>query len=257
MANRVSMKQKRREAPEWIFSWKRRGEPVLPKLVAVGVSAAVLGGLLGFVRIQSTTPNPWGMKKASIIHVLDTPEGRALALEAREKGPLPVRFTTSDWPDLVSFENEQLARLAAKVEPYRPRLRDWESEPAGVPALAQPGAMVLPPLPDVEVQTPPQPPGAAQPVIWPLSGLALEEVPAELPRYEGAVDAAMQADSVRFLIQLDRDGQLLECIALSGGDTPAATASLTNWLRGIRFARKSGEGPVWAALRIRFVNQPR
>lgn len=251
------MKQKRREAPEWIFSWKRRGEPVLPKFIAVGFSAAMLGGLLWFVRIQTTMPNPWGLEKASVIHVLDTPEGRALALEAREKGPSPVRFSTSDWPSLVVFENEQLARLSAKVEPYRPRLREWQPEPAAMPALSQPGAMVLPPLPAVEVTPPPTFPRPPQPMIWPLSGLSPEEVPGDLPAYEGVVDAAMQADSVRFLIQLDGDGQVLECIALSGGDTPEATASLTDWVRGIRFPRKSGVASVWAALRIRFINQPR
>lgn len=251
------MKQKRREAPEWIFSWKRRGEPVLPKLVAVVFSSAILGGLLGFVRIQSTTPNPWGLEKASVIHVLDTPEGRALALEARENGPSPVRFSASDWPSLAAFENEQLSLLASKSEPYRPRLRKWEPEPLTVPRLSQPGAMVLPPLPAIEIQSRPPPSGPPQPVIWPLSGLTREEIPADLPKYEGVVDAAMQADSLRFLIQLDAEGQVRECIALSGADTPEATASLTDWVLGIRFLRKSGEGPVWAALRIRFLNQPR
>ncbi len=256
MADRVSMKQKRREAPEWIFSWKRRGEPILPKLIAVGFSAAMLGGLLGFVRIQTTTPNPWGLEKASVIHVLDTPEGRALALEAREKGPSPVRFSTSDWSTLVAFENDQLARLSAKVEEYRPQLREWQPESPPVPALSRPGTMVLPPLPAIEVKSPPLPPGPPQPVIWPLSGLSPDEVPAVLPAYEGVVDAAMQADSVRFLIQLDGGGHVLESIALSGGDTPEGTASLADWVRGIRFLRTTGEGPTWAALRIRFINQP-
>jgi hypothetical protein len=256
MADRVSMKQKRREAPEWIFSWKRRGEPVFPKLVAVGFAVAMFGGLLGFVRIQTTTPNPWGLEKASVIHVPDTPEGRALALEARENGPSPVRFSTTDWPALLVFENEQLARLSAKMEPYEPRLRGWEPEPATVPPLSQAGAMVLPPLPAAEVRPLLPPAGPPQPVIWPLSGITAQEVPGELPKYEGVMDAAMQADSLRFLIQLDGSGKVLECIALSGGDTPEGTASLAEWVRGIRFLRESPEGPVWAALRIRFLNQP-
>lgn len=257
MANRVSMKQKRQEAPEWIFSWRSRGEPIFPKLVALGFAIVVFGGLLGFVRIRTTTPDPWGLEKASVIHVLDTPEGRALALEAREKGPSPVRFSTADWPALVAFEKEQLALLAAQVEPYRPRLREWKPQPVTVPALSQPGEMVLPPLPTAEAIAPLTPPGAPQPVIWPLSGLAQTEIPAELPVYKGVVDAAMQADSVRFLIQLDGQGNVLECVALSGGATPEATASLTDWVRGIRFLREPAKGPVWAALRIRFLNQAR
>jgi hypothetical protein len=257
MADRISMKQKRREAPEWIFSWRSRGEPILPKLLALGFAITLFAILISFVRIRTATPDPWGLEKASVIHVLDTPEGRALALEAREKGPSPVRFSTSDWPVLVAFEKEQLAQLAAKVEPYRPRLRNWEPPPAAVPDLSQPGAMVLPPLPTAETLPPPPPPGLPQPMIWPLAGLASEEIPAVLPAYQGLVDAAMQADSVRILIQLDGQGQVLECVALSGGDTPAATASLTEWVRGIRFLRESTNGPAWAALRVRFLNQTR
>lgn len=249
------MKQKRREAPEWIFRWKRRGEPVFPKLVAVGFSAALFGGLVGFVRIQATTPNPWGLEKASVIQVLPTPEGKALALEAREKGPSPARFSSADWPALVAFENEQLDLMSAKLEPYRPKLRAWQDPPAQTPALTQPGAMVLPPLPEPEPLVPPPPAGALRPVIWPLSGLTAAEVPAELPAFEGAVDASMQADSLRFMVHVDADGAVLECIALSGGDTPESTAALTAWVRGIRFLRAPGAPPAWCALRIRFLNQ--
>lgn len=249
------MKQKRREAPEWIFPWRRRGEPVLPKLAAVGFAVAVFGGLLGLVRIQTTAPNPWGLEKASVVHVPNTSQGRALALEAREQGPSPVRFSTADWPALARFENEQLARLAMVAEPYQPLLRDWQPQVFPVPALSQPGAMVLPPLPVIDVVPPPPPPGRPQPVIWPLSGLSPTEVPADLPAYEGPVDAAMQSDSLRFMIQLDGQGNVLECVALSGADTPEGTAFLAAWVRGIRFLRISEEGPAWAALRIRFLNQ--
>jgi len=257
MAEKISMKQKRREAPAWVFSWKRRGEPIMPKLVALGFAITVFGGLLGFVRIRTSTPNPWGLEKASLIHVANTPEGRALALQAREEGPSPVRFSLEDWPELIAFENEQLARLGTSPEMYQPELRPWVPEPVSEPRLSQPGAMVLPALPVVEVGTPQAPVGSLQPVIWPISGVSLEEIPGELPRYDGPVDAVMQADSLRFLIQLDGTGQVLECIALSGGDTPEATASLTEWLRGIRFIRDHAGDPSWAALRIRFLNQER
>lgn len=256
MAERISMKQKRREAPEWVFRWKRLGEPIFPKLVVVVFALALFGGLVGFVRIQATTPNPWGLAKASVIQVLPTPEGRAMALEAREKGPSPARFSAGDWPSMVAFENEQLALMSAKLEPYQPKLRTWQDPPATVPSLARPGTGVLPPLPALTSQPPPPGPGALRPVIWPLSGLTAEEVPAELPVYEGKVDAAMQADSLRFMIQIDGEGAVQECIALSGGDTPEATAALTAWVRGIRFLRKPAIGSAWAALRIRFLNQP-
>lgn len=250
------MKQKRREAPEWIFRWRRLGEPIFPKIVAVAFAAALFGGLVGFVRIQATTPNPWGLTKASVIQVPPTPEGAALALKARENGPSPARFSAGDWPSLLVFENEQLALLSARLEPYQPKLRPWQDPPAQVPSLTRPGAAVLPPLSEPEVPTPPTAAGSLRPVIWPLSGLSAEEIPKELPAYEGKVDATMQTDSLRFMIHLDAEGAVLECIALSGGDTPEATASLTAWIRGIQFLRQPGAASAWAALRIRFLNQP-
>jgi hypothetical protein len=255
MAERISMRQMRREAPEWIFSWKRRGEPILPKLIAVAFAVAMFGGLMGFFRIRAAAPNPWGLAKASVIQVLPTPEGRALSLEAREKGPSPARFSSADWPSLIAFENDQLARLSEKLEPYQPQLRTWQDPPPSVPALTRPGAMVLPPLPEPVSKPPPPGPGVLRPAIWPLSGLTAEEIPQPLPAYEGEVDAAMQADSLRFMVQIDGEGVVQECIALSGGDTPESTAALTAWLRGIRFLRKAGDGMVWAAFRIRFLNQ--
>ena len=257
MAAKVSMRQKRREAPEWVFPWKRRREPVLPKVLALGFALSVFGGLLGFVRIRTSTPNPWGLEKASLIHVADTREGRELALLAREEGPSPVRFSTADWPELIAFENEKIARFGSASELYQPELRPWAPDPVSEPRLSRPGTMVLPPLPVVEPGTPPAPVGSLQPVIWPVSGLARGEIPGGLPRYDGPVDAVMQADSLRFLIQIDGTGQVMECIALSGGDTPETTALLTEWLRGIRFLRNLPDGPAWAALRVRFLNQER
>lgn len=257
MARRVSMRQMRREAPEWIFPWKRRGEPLMPKLIAVCTAVAFFGWLVGFVRIQTTTPNPWGLDKASVIHVTDTAEGRALALKARENGPTPVRFQTSDWPQLRSYEEGEIARLTLSDHTYQPRFQPWPTKTAAVPSLSQPDVGVLPAPPPAPPHAAPPLAGVPQPKILPLSGLQVEEVPLDLPAYEGAMDAAMMSESVRLLIQLAGDGRVQDCIALSGGDTPEATAQLIAWVRGVRFLRSSTEGPQWAAVRIRFLNQPR
>lgn len=257
------MRQKRREAPEWIFPWKPRREPWTPKVVALASSLALFGWLVGFVRMETATPNPWGLDHASVIHGSDTPEGRALALRARENGPTPVRFQTGDWPQLLRTENREFARAAQIHSPYQPRFQAWEPAPATIPPLSEPGTGVLPPPPERPAPAPPPPGGALRPVIQPLAGLRPHEVPDELPPYSGTIDAAMMSDSVRFLLRLSRDGRVLDSIALSGGDTPEATTQLIDWLQGVRLRRTTPDHPAtpdhaeWVAIRILFLNRPR
>lgn len=248
------MRQKRLEAPEWIFSWKPRGEPLAPKLFAITFAASVTAALIGLTRIHTSSPDPWGLDKANIIHVPDTPEGRALALTARENGPSPVRFETSDWPDLVRFETEQLARVSWVETQYRPELRPWQEPPPALPAIWRSDTTVLPPT--APPPDPPQIPPAGQPhpVILPLSGIAESEVPSSLPRYSGPMDDTMMSGSVRFMLHLDADGLVNECIAIAGGDSIEATRELEHWLRAVKFPERNRK-PGWIAVRIVFLNQ--
>ena len=62
------------------------------------------------------------------------------------------------------------------------------------------------------------------PVIYPLAGISAESVPVELPPFEATVDAAMSADSWRFLVRLNPAGSVAECVALSKGGEPAGAA---------------------------------
>lgn len=255
MPEKVSMRQKRREAPEWIFPWKGRSEPLWPKLFAITFAALVCTALIGFVRIRTTTPDPWGLDKASVIHVRDTPEGRALALTARENGPSPARFETSDWPQLVHYQAEQLAQVFQPEITYQPQLREWQEPPHSLPPIWNSDTGVLPstpPAPD-----PPEIPAAGKPhpVILPLSGITSEEIPNSLPRYTGSTDTAMLSGSVRFLLQLDPSGHVTDCIAIAGGDTTDATRELELWLRAVTFPRKPDAAAGWIAIRIAFLNQ--
>lgn len=248
------MRQKRQEAPDWIYPWKGRREPIWPRLVAVICGVLFCAGLLTFLRIETTNPSPWGLEKASVIHVLDTPEGRELALKARENGPFPVRFETSDWPQLVRFQEQQLMQLSQSHSAHRPQLRKWQEPAPEEPPIWKSNAGVLPslpkpaPLPEIPAT------GAPHPTIRPISGLAESEIPSSLPRYEGVTDAAMLSGSVRFLLRLDAEGRVTECLALSGADTIEATAGLATWLRGVRFSPK-GQAGTWAAVNLVFLNQ--
>ncbi|MGA0845278.1 MAG: hypothetical protein ACO3RV_01960, partial [Luteolibacter sp.] len=146
---RVSMRQKRKEAPEWIFSWRGRQQARWPGLVSlVIVSAIFVFGLILF-QIQIRSPSPWVTRQAKLYRSLDDPEGRSLALRAREEGPFPSRLLPSEIKSLVELEKQWIDGAAWQPPAYQARLRELPADAASMPELASPGLLVLPkrPLP--------------------------------------------------------------------------------------------------------------
>lgn len=255
MAARVSMKTKRREAPEWVFSWKPRGEPAFPKFLALAAVTLAFGVFLTSVRIHTAAPVVWSNRKASLIQVLDDAEGRALTLRAREGGPFPSRFEPSDWAAYATLEKAAMDAARTPQRSYRPSLRDLTEElPGTLPALAEPGVPVLPRPRPPGLPAQPSEPVALMPVILPISGIRPDAMPRELPRFEGQPDASITAEPPRFLMRLDAAGTVLDCMALDGGDE-AGPSALEKWLRGIRFPADPGKPPRWISVRVSFINQ--
>jgi hypothetical protein len=95
MGKRISIRQQRKEAPEWIFNWRSTGNPALSKWLAILVTAGLFALLMTFVRIRVWSPVAWAAPKAGVIQVTDDAIGRALTLRAREGGPFPSRFLPS------------------------------------------------------------------------------------------------------------------------------------------------------------------
>lgn len=255
MAARVSMKTKRREAPEWVFSWKPRGEPAFPKFLALAAVTLAFGIFLTSVRIHTAAPVVWSNRKASLIHAIDDAEGRALTLRAREGGPFPSRFEPSHWAAYATLEKAAMDAARTPPRMYRPTLREYSDEPPGVmPALAEPGIPVLPRPRLPGSAAPPAVSVALMPVILPISGIRADAVPRDLPRFEGQPDASITAEPPRFLIRLDPSGAVRDCMALDGGDE-AGPSTLEKWLRGIRFKADPGKASRWISVRVSFINQ--
>jgi hypothetical protein len=253
MAKRVSMKHKRREAPEWLFPWGGLRASSFPKVFAILLAGGAFAVLLTSVRIRVAAPVPWAAPKAAVIQVLDDAEGRTLTLRAREGGPFPSRFEPAGWELASAIEQAAYQAARWRPPPYVPTLRELPEESA-LPRLAKPGAPVLP------VRQPPAEPVLVAgkrmlvPVLHPLSGITAAEMPRELPPFDGEVPPAMAAAPWRFLLRVDAAGGVFDCVSLTGGDEPGK-AALAAWLRRVSFKPAPAGATRWIALGLGFSNQ--
>lgn len=254
MAARVSMKAKRREAPEWIYPWRPAGEPWLPKLLALALVATLFALLLTSVRIRTVVDSPWSARNASVIQVPDDAGGRALTLRAREGGPFPSRFEPSEWPEFMASEKSVLEASRTELPGYRPVLREMTAGKRRMPALTEPGRAVLP-------KPPGNPPAAASPVtarlmpvITPISGIHATAMPDAVPDFPGEVTPTLAAAPTRFLVRLDPAGGVTDCVSLDAGDELGPSA-LEQWLRGVSFKPGPTKTSRWVALGVSFVNR--
>ncbi len=255
MGKRISFREKRKAAPEWVFLWRQPGNPLLAKWIAVLVTGGLFALLLTSVRIQVIPPVAWATSKASVIYVTDDAEGRSLALRAREGGPFPSRFQPSAWEGAAALEQALMEAASWNAPPYVPALRDFPAQgPAPVP-LAVTGQPVLP----KRLSAPAAVAAAVKlkpaPMIYPLSGIGFEDVPRDLPPILGALDPAITAETWRFLVRLDSAGHVWDCVSLAGGDL-AAPVIMEAWLRRVTFHPDADNPSRWIAVGVGFTNQP-
>lgn len=254
MTKRVSMKHKRREAPEWVFPWRGLRASSFPKVVAILLVGGAFAVLLTSVRIRVAAPVSWAAPKATMIQVLDDAEGRSLTLRAREGGPFPSRFEPAAWELASAIEQAAYQAARWRPPPYLPVLRELPDERA-LPRLIKPGAPVLPSRQPPAEPVPMVGKRMLVPALYPLSGIAPAEMPRELPPFDGEVDPAMAAEPWRFLLRVDAAGGVLDCVSLTGGDEPGK-ATLAAWLRRVAFQPGPAGTTRWIALGLGFSNQP-
>lgn len=254
MAKRVSISQKRREAPEWIFPWRPLGESPLPKWSATLLAAGAFVFLVASIRIRVTAPTPWAARKATLIHVAEDAAGRALTQQAREGGPFPSRFDPADWDGRAALENEVMQAARWSPPPYVPTLRDLPKDSTPRTTLAAKGSPVLPKRATHKTAPPVSPDLHLSPVLYPLSGIAPAAMPGGLPPFTGAVDEKVTAEPWRFLLRLNSDGQVQDCVSLAGGDD-AGPAPLQDWLRGVIFQADPAKPSRWISVGVGFTNQ--
>ena len=243
--------------PEWVFSWRPLGSPLIPKLVALTVAGGVFTLLVTTVRIRLTVPEKSSPRKASLIFLGDDAQSRALALRAREGGPIPSRFELSDWAELAGIERQ--AMEAARYQPpaYVPQIRDLPDENRVQPIVFAPRGEAFYPKRKPAAENPPD---ASKlkltPEIYPLSANAKGVLPAgDLPPFGGPLDDKLSSPSWRFLLSLNAGGGVTECVSLGKGGEPTA-AVLEAWLRRLQFKPEPGASARWISVGVGFTNQP-
>lgn len=252
MTRRVSIREKRREAPEWIFRWRPLGVPALPKWLAMIAVTMAFVFLVTSVRIRVSPPTPWAARKATLILTGDDAESRALTQKASEGGPFPARFDLSDWEN--SADIGKLVTSAIRWTPpvYQPALLELPREVASPVKLASAG---MPVFPKHETPSAEPPPAVLKqvPVLSPLSAGASKWMPRELPEFAGPVPAELIGKPMRFLLRVDPAGRVLDVQPLVDleNDKPSPMA----WLRRVTFAPDSNKPSRWIAVDLSFANQ--
>jgi hypothetical protein len=239
--------------PEWVFPWRGGDKQAFfPRLVAVAIVGGAFTFLITTVRIQVDSPEKSTPRKASVIYLRDDAQGRALTLRAREGGPFPSRFEMSQWQGLPELEAAALDAARFQPPPYAPVLQDLPPEnPMRPLELAAKGQSYFPERTSPPVTLPDLPQMKITPVLYPLSGVAAESV----PPFEAVVDSAMASASWRFLVRLNADGSVAECVSLEKGGE-AGAPELEKWLHRLMFKADPAKSSRWIALGVGFSNLP-
>lgn len=254
MSARISIKQKRLEAPQWIYDWRKSGRYLMRSSLAILIAAGLFAFFLIVVRVRVVRPMTWAAPQASLIHVDDSVSGRMLAQRAREDGPFPSRFLPSDWDAARVLEGKLDEVTRSAPELYVPALRgfsDVVSERAG---LALRGEPVLPTRPLALMQQPEVRKLVMVPQLSPISGFGINELPSELPDLKIEVGDAMASQSWYFLIRLDARGRVRDCVPMAAGAALQPTV-IERWLRHIVFRESPEVAERWVALGVGFKNQ--
>lgn len=241
--------------PEWIFRWRGSKQPLSPRLFALALVAGAFTFLISMVKIRVDAPQRSAPHQASVIYLADDAQGRALTLRAQEGGPFPSRFVLSQWAGFAELETSAMEAARFQPQPYVPHLQDLPAERGALPLeLAAKGVAFFP----ERVATPAVIPDLGMwkvvPVLYPLSGITAAALPKNLPPFDAVVDAAMSSASWRFLVRLNPDGSVAECVSLEKGGE-AGAPELERWLHKTQFPPEPATPFRWISVGVGFTNQ--
>lgn len=250
-----AVKGKLTVAPDLVFRWRPIKSPWFPKLLAVAF-AGVAFALLMTLRIRVDIPEASSPQRAAVIYLGDDAQGRALSLRAQEGGPFPAKFRLSQWEGLAELERSAMAAARFQPGPYVPPMQELPAENQLQPLeLAAKGQAFFPKRPPASTDSTPPTQLKLAPVLYPLAGISHETMPSGLPAFDGVVDGEMTSSSWRFLVRLNPEGGVVECVSLEKGGE-AGAAELAAWLHRIQFKPEPGNTTRWIAVGIGFTNQP-
>jgi hypothetical protein len=242
---------------KWLFQWRSRGGRWGAALGYVGLAVAGFAILLGTVRVKVGSPQFEMERSGSLIYLSGGGDGAVWAERAREAGPALSRYEPGTWAGYAGLERGVMEATAVTLPPRETKLRDLPAPSDGGVPLAARGQSVLPDRPVVVPE--PLPAGKLRlvPSLFPLSPLGGASMPAALPSFSGELKAKAAANRQfarwQFLLRLDADGRVVECLSQNPADEDAAV--LAGWLKGVVFDPKLARDGGWFAVAVRLTNQ--
>lgn len=255
MTTRVVSDERRINDAECLFAWSRNSDSRLPMLAAFLITSAAFAIMLHSLRVDLGSYALSRDDHAALILAGSDAIGIELKRRAREEGPFPLRFDPAGDDAVVKLQQAALDAIRFSPAPYVPRLRPLrETSTIATPSLAPAGEAVFPrrPLPAIETSVKSE--SRPQPMLTPISGISAAEMPRAMPEFSAEIKGKSLRDSWRFMIHVDANGRVLDCIALSGGESPA-TSSLVDWLRRVEFQPGTHAADRWFAIDLGIINQ--
>lgn len=250
-----AVKPKQTRTPDLVFRWRPIESQWLPKLLALACAGVAFTLMLN-LRIRVDVPEKSSPQRAAVIYLGSDAQGKALTLRAQEGGPFPAKFRLSQWEGLAELERSAMGAALFQPGPYIPPMQELPAANQLQPLeLAAKGQAFFPPRSRASTDMPAPAKLKLAPVLYPLAGVSRETMPAEFPAFGAAVDGEMASSSWRFLVRLNPEGGVVECVSLGKG-TEAGTAELEAWLHQIQFKPEPGKPVRWIAVGIGFTNQP-
>ena len=221
--------------PDLIFRWRPINPQWLPRLIALAFAAVALA-LLMTLRIRVVAPEKSVPQRAAVIYLRDDALGRDLSLRAQEGGPFPARFRLAQWQGMAELESSAMETSRFQPAPYVSPIRELPAPNQLQPLeLAAKGQSFFPPRATPATDAPAPPKLKLAPALYPLAGISQETLPRDLPPFDGVLDGEMSATSWRFLLRLNPDGGVAECVSLVEKVGEARAPELEAWLHRIPF----------------------
>jgi hypothetical protein len=235
------------------FAWMLPEASGWAAFMAILIAGALAAFLFTSLRVRVVPPPRVIERKAEVILIPSGAAGREWEIRAQEAGPFPTRFEPTAWPGFRQLEEAALASLQTNGA-RRPELHEWPAEPAVIATpVAMKGQRVLPKV-DWKPVLPPIRTGDAR-KGWDLELQRLTVLPDDawpvvLPEFTGELDPTAAAASWRFLVQVDPDGRVEQCLMLNASSEAGGTV-LEQWLRGVRFGPSAAKAG-WIGVGILF-----
>lgn len=250
-----AVKAKLAGTSDLVFRWRPIKSPWIPKLLAVAF-AGVAFALLMTLRIRVDVPEKLSPQRAAVIFLGDDAQGRALTLRAQEGGPFPAKFKLSQWEGLADLERGAMEAARFQPKPYVPPMQELPKEnQLQSLELAAKGQSFFPTRSSASAGSTAPAKLKLAPVLYPLAGISHESMPSGLPAFDAAVDGELASASWRFLVRLNPEGGVMECVSLEKGGE-AGAPELEAWLHRIQFKPDPGKSSRWIAVGVGFTNQP-